>query len=70
MLQYLNSPEEGEAGPDGDQPPSEPYPGEEGLQALWEEVLKLCSEEDMPRLEEVRAVRGHVHVHVDRKSVV
>jgi len=30
----------------------EPYPGPEGLNKLWNEVLELCAEEDVPRLDE------------------
>ena len=55
VMDYLQNPpddkgEEGAAdeGEEGDPP----YPGEEGLQALWKEVTELCNEEDIDRLED------------------
>ena len=46
----------GDAGDGGDggddEADYEPYPGPEGLDGLWKEVLDLCAEEDVPRLEE------------------
>ena len=29
----------------------EPYPGADGLEKLWNEVVEICAEEDLPRLE-------------------
>ena len=44
--------EDGQGGGGGGGAPEEPYPGKEGLERLWNEVLELCAEEDVPRLEE------------------
>ena len=41
--------DEGEEGAEDDEIP--PYPGKKGLEDLWAEVLELCAEEDVPRLE-------------------
>merc|ERR1719421_2235768 len=56
-MEYLQNPDEGEGEEDGgeegeDQGPDEPYPGEEGLDELWKEVVEMCNEEDVERLEE------------------
>jgi hypothetical protein len=61
VLNYLEGEggdEEGEEGEEGqeygddDAANAEPYPGPEGLEKLWTEVVDLCAEEDVPRLEE------------------
>ena len=54
VINYLESPgDEGEEGEEGEGGAAdEPYPGKEGLEQLWNEVVDLCAEEDVPRLEE------------------
>ena len=55
VISYLesNEGEEGEEGAaDGGGAGAEPFPGGEGLEKLWQEVLEICAEDDVPRLEE------------------
>ena len=62
VINYLERGEEGEEGEEelgeeeeGDEEggggDDEPYPGADGLEKLWNEVVEICAEEDLPRLE-------------------
>lgn len=52
VMDYLQNPPGDGDGDQDDGADYPPYPGEKGLQELWNEVIELCNDEDVDRLEE------------------